>query len=233
MAWIWAGVALLAVLLISVLFWVLSIRPDGDLPTNTRIVPDVTGMTYDRANEELAGADLLSIRIDESDADVAIGNVIRTDPASGASVSPEYEVRVYVSKGQELAAMPVVEGLGQDAAAAALEAVGLTLGTITPQNDPELAAGTVISADQAAGAQVAVGTPVNLVVASGRVTIIDVTGYTIDAATRELEDQGLTVTTQEDTTCQAASPPTVASQSLAPGDVPIHSTITLNFCSGP
>ena len=27
-AWIWAGVALLAVLLISVLFWVVTIRPD-------------------------------------------------------------------------------------------------------------------------------------------------------------------------------------------------------------
>ena len=35
-AWIWAGVALLAVLLISVLFWVLSIRRDDDLPTNAR-----------------------------------------------------------------------------------------------------------------------------------------------------------------------------------------------------
>ena len=31
-AWIWAGVAILAVLLISVLFWVLSIRPGGDVP---------------------------------------------------------------------------------------------------------------------------------------------------------------------------------------------------------
>jgi len=48
----------------------------------------------------------------------------------------------------------------------------------------------------------------------------------------ELEDLGLVVTTQEDTSCPAAAPPTVASQSLAPGDVPIRSTITLNFCSG-
>ena len=82
---------------------------------------------------------------------------------------------------------------------AALVAAGLALGTITPRNDPALAAGTVISADQAAGTEVAVGTAVNLVVASGRVTINDVTGYTVDAATRELEDLGLVVTTQEDT----------------------------------
>ena len=231
-AWIWAGVALLTVLLISVLFWVLSIRPDSNLPANTRIVPDVTGMTYERANDELAEQDLLSIRVDEANSEVAIGNVIRTDPPADASVSPNYEVRVYVSKGQQMATVPVVVGLGQDAAVAALQAAGLTLGTIAPQNDPELAGGTVISASQPDGSQIAVGTPVNLVVASGNVTIIDVTGYTVDAATRELEGQGLTVTTQEDPACPAATPPNVASQSLAPGDVPIHSSITLNVCSG-
>jgi serine/threonine protein kinase len=231
-AWIWAGIALLTVLLISVVFWVLSIRPDSDLPANTRIVPDVTGMTYERANDELAKQDLLSIRVDEPNAEVAIGNVIRTDPPADASVSPNYEVRVYVSRGQQMASVPVLIGLGQDAATAALEAAGLALGTITPQNDPELAAGTVISASQPDGSQVAVGTPVNLVVASGNVTIIDVTGYTVDAATRELEGKGLTVATQEDPSCLAATPPNVASQSLAPGDVPIHSSITLNVCSG-
>jgi beta-lactam-binding protein with PASTA domain len=192
----------------------------------------VSGMTYERANAELADQDLLALRVDEPNADVAVGNVIRTDPDAGASVSPQQQVRVYVSQGQQMATMPVVVGLGQDAATSALTSAGLVLGTITPRNDPELATGTVISADQTDGAQVADGTPVNLVVASGRVTIDDVTGYTIDAATRELESLGLTVTTQEDTTCKAAAPPTVASQSLAPGDVPIHSPITLNFCSG-
>ncbi|GAA1977377.1 Stk1 family PASTA domain-containing Ser/Thr kinase [Microbacterium pumilum] len=232
-AWIWAGVGLLAVLLISVLFWVLTIRPTDDVPTNSRIVPDVTGMTYERANTELESEDLPAFRVDEPNSDVAIGNVIRTDPEAGASVTPGQNIRVYVSLGQEMATMPVVEGLSQDAAAAALKDADLVLGTITQRNDQSLAAQTVISADQTEGAEIAVGTTVNLVVASGRVTINDVTGYTVDAATRELEDLGLTVTTQEDTSCKAAAPPTVASQSLAPGDVPIHSTVTLNFCSGP
>ena len=91
----------------------------------------------------------------------------------------------------------------------------------------------MISADQTEGAEIPVGTAVNLVVASGRVTIIDVTGYTVDAATRELEDLGLTVTTQEDTSCPATAPPTVASQSLAPGDVPIHSDDHAHLLLGP
>ena len=231
-AWIWAGVGLLAVVLISVLFWVMMIQPSDEVPTSARIVPDVSGMTYDRANTELADEDLLAIRVDEENADVAEGNVIRTDPEADASVSPGQEVRVYVSTGQEMATVPVLEGLGQDAAAQSLTDAGLTLGTITQRNDPALAGGTVISADQADGASIAVGTPVNLVVASGRVTINDVTGYTVEAATRELEALELAVTTQEDTSCPAAAPPTVSSQSLAPGDVPVHSAITLNFCSG-
>jgi serine/threonine-protein kinase len=128
--------------------------------------------------------------------------------------------------------MPVVVGSSQDAATTALKAAGLALGTITPKNDQNLIAGIVISADQTAGSQVATGTAVNLVVASGRVTINDVTGYTVDAAKRQLQDLGLAVTTTPDATCKAVSPPTVESQSLAPGDVPIHSAITLTFCSG-
>jgi serine/threonine-protein kinase len=231
-AWIWTGVAILAVLLISVVFWLFSIRPLQNVPTSSRIVPDVTGMTYDRANEELAKADLLSRRVDQPDADVAAGNVISTDPQSGTSVTPNQEVRVYVSLGQQMATMPVVVGSSQDAATTALKAAGLALGTITPKNDQNLIAGIVISADQTAGSQVATGTAVNLVVASGRVTINDVTGYTVDAAKRQLQDLGLAVTTTPDATCKAVSPPTVESQSLAPGDVPIHSAITLTFCSG-
>ena len=90
----------------------------------------------------------------------------------------------------------------------------------------------MISADQTAGSQVATGMAVNLVVASGRVTINDVTGYTVDAAKRQLQDLGLSVTTTPDSSCKAVSPPTVESQSLAPGDVPIHSAIALTFCSG-
>ena len=174
-AWIWAAVAVLAVLLIAVLFWVLSIRPESTPPSTARIVPDVSGMTYARANTELSAVDLLAFRVDESNAEVAIGNVIRTDPEADASVSPGQTVRVYVSTGQEVAAVPTLEGLSQDAAAQALTGVGLVLGTVTQRNDPGLAGGTVISADQAAGTELALGTAVNLVVASGLVTITDVT----------------------------------------------------------
>ncbi|HYJ49756.1 MAG TPA: Stk1 family PASTA domain-containing Ser/Thr kinase [Microbacterium sp.] len=233
--WIWAGVAILAVLLISVLFWVMSIRPGGDVPTTARIVPDVTGMTYERASVEIGGADLVSFRVDEPNADVAVGNVIRTDPQPGASVSPGQEVRVYVSTGQETTTVPALEGLGQDAATAALGAAGLTLGSVTPRNDPALGGGTIISTDPAAGSTVAVGATINVVAATGRVVLNDVTGYTIEAATRELEgpDSQLIVIPQEDPSCTATDPPIVTTQSIAPGEAPIHAEVVLTYCSGP
>ncbi|WP_127473631.1 Stk1 family PASTA domain-containing Ser/Thr kinase [Microbacterium sulfonylureivorans] len=232
-AWIWAGVGLLAVLLISVMFWVFTVQPTKTVPSTARIVPDVAGMTYDRANEELLDEELGAFRVDEESSDVPEGIVIRTDPAAGESVNPGQQVDVYVSIGQELATVPPLTGLGQPAATDALEAAGLTLGSVTQRNDPALASGTVISTDQTEGAKVPTGTVVNLTVASGKVTINDVTGYTVEAAQRELETLELTVTTKEDTSCTAAAPPTVSTQSLPPGDVAIHSAIELGFCSGP
>jgi serine/threonine-protein kinase len=231
-AWIWAGVGLVAVVLISILFWVLSLPRGEDVPTSGRTVPDVTGMTYERANTELADSDLMSFRIDEENAEVADGNVIRTDPEAGESVEVGQEIRVYVSSGQEMSTVPTLEGLSQDAASAALSDAGLTLGTITQRNDPAISGGTVLAADQPSGSTIPAGTAVNLVVASGRVAINDVTGYTVDAAQRELEELELTVTTAEDASCAASTPPTVIAQSLPPGDVPVHSAITLTYCSG-
>ncbi|WES63627.1 Stk1 family PASTA domain-containing Ser/Thr kinase [Microbacter sp. GSS18] len=231
-AWIWTGVALLAVLLISLLFWVLSIQPEAEVPSNARIVPDVTGMTYERANGELGDEDLVAFRIDEPNSDIAEGNVIRTDPIAGESVNPGQEIRVYVSEGQEMATVPDIQGLGLDAAESALSDAGLSLGSASAENDPDLAEGTVMSSDRSAGASVPVGTVVNVVVASGRVTLVDVTGYTLDAAQRDLEAIGLEVSTSEDPGCEASSPPTVSNQSLTPGDVPIHSSITLTYCTG-
>jgi len=234
-AWIWAGVAILAAMLIGLVFWVTSIQTQDQVPSSSRIVPDVTDMTYDKANELLAEEDLLAYRLDEPSSDVVEGNVIRTDPAPDTSVSPGQQVKVYVSAGQETVVVPALEGLGSDAARSALGAAQLAVGAVTPLNDPDLAAGTVISADPAPGSEVAIGTVVNLVVASGLVTIVDYKGYTVEAAKRELEaaETALVVVTAEDPGCPGVDPPTVSQQSLAPGDVPVHSTITLTYCTGP
>jgi serine/threonine-protein kinase len=233
-AWIWAGVAFLAVLLVSVLIWTMSIRPGTEVPENARIIPDVTDMAWDRAEDLLLAEDLVPLQEEEASDTVAEGNVIRTDPADGVSVARGDEVRVYVSRGTETTVVPILTGVPEEAARQAITDAGLRVGAIRQRNDPTAAAGTVLEVDQKEGAEVPVDTAVNLVVATGRVVIVDYTGYTLDAATRELtaSDIQLTVVPGEDPSCAAAPTPTVIRQSIGPGEVPIHSEIVLTVCSG-
>lgn len=233
-AWIWAGVALLAVLLVSVLFWVLTIRPGMEVPANARIVPDVTDMAWERAEGLLIDEDLIALRREEASESIAAGNVIRTEPGAGTSVSPGEEITVYVSRGAETSTVPTLVGVPEETARQAITDAGLTVGAIRQRSDPGAAAGTVLEADQQEGAEVAKGTAVNLVVATGTVVVVDYTGWAVEAAQRELESPeiGFTVVTEEDPSCPATPTPTVARQSLGPGEVPIRSEIILTVCSG-
>jgi eukaryotic-like serine/threonine-protein kinase len=217
-----------------VLFWVMSLRPPTEIPNNARIVPDVSDMSWERAEQLLLEQDLDPTRSDESNADVAEGNVIRTDPAAAVSVSPGQAVTVYVSAGVETATVPTLTGLSEEEARQALGDAGLRVGVITQNSDPSASGGTVLSASEDEGESVPTGTAVDLVVATGTVTIVDFTGYTVDAATRQLESDTLrlAVIVAEDPDCAATSPTTVIRQSLAPGDVPVGSEIELVTCSG-
>jgi serine/threonine-protein kinase len=65
-----------------------------------------------------------------------------------------------------MVAVPNVEGLTQAAAATAITAAKLTVGTITQQSISTMAAGKVISQGPASGGSVVQGSPVNLVISS-------------------------------------------------------------------
>ncbi|WP_286303155.1 Stk1 family PASTA domain-containing Ser/Thr kinase [Microbacterium suwonense] len=231
-AWIWAGVALLAVLLISVLFWVvsLSMRPPT-VPTTTVTVPNLVGLTLDQAKSKLKEVELPADVRHESNAEIEEDHVIRSLPNTGAKVSKGESIIVYVSIGADTIKMPVIEGLSQDAAKKVLKDAGLELGTIEQTNDPRAAAGTVLHSSQEAGEQVTPGTTVNLVVANGKVTIKDMTGFTVNAATKELEALALTAAPNELGPCaEGQAPNTVLSMSVSPGEVPILSTVGLSYC---
>ncbi|MBW8764272.1 MAG: Stk1 family PASTA domain-containing Ser/Thr kinase [Microbacterium sp.] len=231
-AWIWAGVALLAVLLTSVLFWVVSIS-SPDTPSTSRTVPNVVDMSSERAQNALSELDLTAKLVLESSSEIVEGNVIRTDPQAGVAVAEGDEITVYVSSGKETVVVPTLVGLSLPQAKDALSAAGLQLGTVIQRNDKSLQADTVMEASEKADAEIAPDTVVNLVVASGRVTLTDLTGWTVDAATRQLEQIGLAAQPTELTDCPATDPATVISMSEAPGDIAIGSTVELRFCAAP
>lgn len=232
-AWIWAGVALLAVLLASVLFWVvtISMRP-SEVPSSARVIPNLVNVSSERAQDDLAKLDLTAKIVIESSPEIAQGNVISTDPAAGVSVEEGSTVTLHVSSGVETVAVPTLEGMSLEAATKALTDVGLDLGTVTQQNDPTIAANTVMTASEEAGAEVAPHTVIDLVVASGKVALTDVAGWSLDSATKTLTDLGLAPISVKVPDCPATDPPIVQSMSLAPGDVPIGSQIELRYCSG-
>ncbi|MGI0522377.1 Stk1 family PASTA domain-containing Ser/Thr kinase [Microbacterium maritypicum] len=232
-AWIWAGVALLAVLLASVLFWVvtISMRPP-EVSSSSRIIPNLVNVSSERAQDDLAGLDLSSKIVIETSSEVAEGNVIRTDPEAGVSVEEGSTVTLYVSAGEETVVMPKIEGMALSDATNALKAAGLELGTVIQRNDKALAANTVISASEKAETELDPGTVINLVVASGKVTLTDLVGWTVDAATTNLGDLGLVAVPAETAECPATQPATVHSMSVAPGDVPVGSSVQIFFCTG-
>ncbi|WP_353112402.1 Stk1 family PASTA domain-containing Ser/Thr kinase [Microbacterium sp.] len=232
-AWIWAAVALMAVLVVSVVFWVVSISMNRtEVPTTSRTVPTLTDWKLEDAEAALDKLDLRVRTVEESSATIDEGHVIRTNPVADVTVEKGETITLYVSTGADLVKVPVLAGLTQDAATKALKDVGLTVGTVRQQNDKSTAAGIVLSASEDADTAVEPGTTVNLVIASGNVTLDDVTGWTLDAATKKLEDLSLTVTPVKLDDCKASDPPTVKSMSSAPGDVAIRSTIELRYCAG-
>jgi serine/threonine-protein kinase len=231
--WIWAGFAIMAVVVIAVLAWVLRLAPSTTLPETSRQVPNLSGQTVDSATARLDGMKLKWTQTPEESATYPQGQVIRTDPGAGIVVATGDTVTVFVSTGKKTVSVPDLHGMTQDAAKAAITAAGLSVGPVTTENSSTVAANVVIKTDPAPAATAHAGDPISLTVSSGNVTLTDLTGQSIQAATGILAELGLTANPRPDKTCPAdQGSPLVHSQSVAPGDVPQGSTVNLTYCTG-
>ncbi|MEO7015213.1 MAG: Stk1 family PASTA domain-containing Ser/Thr kinase [Leifsonia sp.] len=231
--WIWAGIAVMAVVVIAVLAWVLRLAPNTSLPETSRSVPNLSGQSVDRATAKLSDLKLKWTQTPEESATYPSGQVIRTDPGAGIVVTTGDTVTVYVSTGKKSVGVPDVHGMTVDAAKAAITAAGLTVGPVTTTNSSTIPVNVVIDTDPKAAATAHVGDPISLTVSTGNVTLTDLTGQSIQAATGILSDLGLTANPKPDKTCPAdQGSPLVHSQSVAAGDVPQGSTVDLTYCTG-
>ncbi|MDG4583601.1 MAG: IPTL-CTERM sorting domain-containing protein [Candidatus Competibacter sp.] len=131
-------------------------------------VPNVVGLTQAAATTAITNAGLVLGTVTTQSNAAPAGQVISQNPAAGASVAAGSAVDIVVSLGPPPPVnVPNVVGLTQAAAATAITNAGLVVGTVTSQSDPNIPAGQVISQNPAAGASVAAGSAVNLVVSSG------------------------------------------------------------------
>ena len=229
-------VSLVFVVAISmVTLWVLNIKPVDFFPSSARTVPSVVGFDYAKAAEAITKAGLTPVRIDEANAKVPLGAVIRVDPDANKEVDIGTRITVYVSSGLSEVVIPNLSGMTVEEATVALKKLGLDVGTRTQGNSATIAQGLIVTTTPAVGSTAKTGVKINLVISSGQVTIPDLTGMTIDAAAGILGGSTilLTPSLQADTSCRVgADGVVVTSQSVPPGDTPAGTPITLTYCAG-
>lgn len=227
-AWIWAGVAVVAVVIAAVLFWAFNLeRTPLDNAVGV-VVPDVIGLQYEQGGQVLLDAELRPDPGTQVSATVPEGEIISTDPPTGVTVAPGQVVDVVVSAGPARITVPSLERLTLAEAEALLADRGLALGTVTTENSVSVARDVVIRSDPVTGTEIREGEAVNLVTSTGLVRVPDVRNQTIGEASSQLTALGLQVSVESDGGCGGQI---VTAQSLAPGDQPQGSAVTLRYCS--
>ena len=232
--WIWSGIIGVIVIVIAVMYWALNLQPTTEIPSNAREVPVLTGASYEEAVQQLQELGLPATRIDETSDTVPADEVIRTDPAAGEIVDAETPITVYISTGREAVTVPDVRNKTLEQAKADVTAAGLTPGTETRENSPSVPADTVLGTTPEAGTSTEAGSTVDFRISSGLVTLSDLTGQTLAAASSYLAAENLQLNPipAPDTSCKSQPGSPVTQQSLPPGDVPQRSDVTLTYCAG-
>lgn len=158
-------------------------------------VPDVVGMSEDKAQQTLEDESLVVDYKSEYSDTVEEGKVISTNPGAGASVKEGSKVTMVVSQGAEKVSVPSIVGISRGDADAALAGAGLKSGNVTEEYSDEYEAGIVMSQKTSEGKKVKKGTAVDYVVSKGpeieMVTVPSLTGHTEAEANQRLTDAGL------------------------------------------
>jgi beta-lactam-binding protein with PASTA domain len=159
----------------------------------TVTVPDVRQKRLNDAVSTLQSAGLSIGTITEQATPTATaGTVISQQPAAGVVVAPGAQVNVVVASSAASVSVPNVVGLPRSQAANVLGAAGFQVGRVDGQISTAPAE-TVLQQDPKAGEQRPPGTSVNLVTARALVTVPNVVGLSLSAASGVLKAAGLQV----------------------------------------
>jgi serine/threonine-protein kinase len=234
--WLIALVAVLAVAVIGAAVAIAANLGGTKNPNANKIaVPDVVGQPQANANNALASAGL-SVKVNQVQSDIdQLGKVVTVDPATGTMVDKGSLVTLNVGRGPDQVPVPDLTNMTPDQAAAALQAVGLTLSPTQdskPVDDPNQV-GKVLTQAPAPGQQVAVQTAVRITVGStqNKVTMINVVGEDYDTAASNLQNIGLQVT-RNDVSSATQQGQVIAQDQKAGSKVSRNTTVTLSVSKG-
>ncbi len=224
-----------SVVLIGLIIWLLTLGGTFQPflpPANSGIpVADVSGALFDDGAQALRDQGLLVLRITEASDEIPAGVIIRTDPPAGTKVPERTTIEIVVSSGKLEVAVPLLTGLTEEAARAALESAGLVLGVISPANSASVVKGSVIESVPAANEKVPGGSTVNLLVSDGQVQVPNVENLSISDAQRIMQapEVGFSVVIAQPEACTGTVGTLVATQSIPAGLAPQRSSITLTL----
>ncbi|WP_431277490.1 Stk1 family PASTA domain-containing Ser/Thr kinase [Leifsonia poae] len=210
----------------------------GSGPGSTVQIPNVAGKAPADAIATLKQLGFETKQGVEYSTTIATGLVSATDPASGSAANRGSIVTVKVSQGPKPINLPALAGQPVDAAKKSIIDNGAVVGPITEQFDAKIPANTVISAADAAGADLSAGgaslegTKVSLVVSVGPVP--DVAGKSVAAAQAALKDVGLLTQPGPETYSDTVEKGLVISaQPQKDGPVKPNDTLLLETSKGP
>ena len=140
-------------------------------------VPDVVGETWVAAESTIAAVGLGVGTVTKQYSDtIPACSVISQTPAMGTLVARGSTVSLVVSKGLEaVAVVPDVAGVPEAEAVAAIEAAGLTVGTVTGVYNNAVDAGNAVRCVPDSGTLVALSRPVDLNVSLGESIVQTIT----------------------------------------------------------
>jgi serine/threonine-protein kinase len=189
-------------------------------------VPNLIGLTEERARAEIGAAGLQVGRVDfQADPEVARDRVISQDPNRDQFIEPDTPVDLVVSTGRPLVTVPSVVGQSRNQAESALEAANLRVTFERQESDAP--AGQVVETDPAAGTSVPERSGVTVFLSDGPEQVPDVVGLRRQEAEAAVRAAGFEprVLESDDTTEPRG---TVIDQSPAEGETAAEdSTVTI------
>ena len=183
-------------------------------------VPRLVGLPLAEAQSaaQRAGLGLAVEARTPSDA-VPAEAVISQDQPPGKRVKAGRVIRVVISQGQEMVALPDVAGQTLLSARLVLEGARLRVGRVDERFDDTVKPGRVIGQDPPAGSRVPRGSAVTLLISRGPelVEMPLLVGRALEEARRRLEELGLIVRQVRSASSPDLPPGTVIDQSPDPG----------------
>ncbi|MFG2211870.1 Stk1 family PASTA domain-containing Ser/Thr kinase [Streptomyces sp. NPDC048638] len=198
-------------------------------------VPAVLDMPQAKAVKTLRDGGLGVKVVRDFSSNVDRGHVMSTDPATGKQIRGTDTVTLTISRGPEIVSVPDLSGTPVADAKRKLRDLGLTPGTVQRDFSDEVAKGSVMRTDPAAGSKRHPDTAVGMTVSRGsEIQVPDVVGDDRADAVSSLREEGLRVKFAEQPVFSQEDKGTVAQQSpgadhsLGTGD-----TVTLTLSKGP